>query len=148
MAHMVMDRSNFLRRTGGLLAAAFIAPDGFGGIARVLSSDRPIEHPEPREGITGEHVLTAEALGKFAEKAKVMDAFNAAREYPAIFDGIACTCSCGGKKGEHRSLLVCFETMQPTGCGACQVEAEVVAKAVREGKTLAEVRLAVDKWNG
>src|SRR5260370_17984379 len=27
------------------------------------------------------------------------------------------SCSCGGKNGMHRSLLVCFEGPQATGCG-------------------------------
>lgn len=140
-----IDRATFLRRAGGLMAAAFVAP---AGIADLVPRRGRLEHPEPREGITGERVLSAEALGKFAQRTKVMECYDAAREHPAIFDGVACACSCGGKRGEHRSLLVCFETMQATGCGACVEEAEVVLKAVREGKSLADVRLAVDKWNG
>lgn len=147
LAPLPIDRSMFLRRAGGLLAVAFMDPSGVVRVLHTHHVHRDLEHPDPREGITGEHVLTAEALGKLANKKKVMESYDAAREFPAFFDGVACACSCGGKKGSHRSLLVCFETMQPTGCGACQEEAEVVAKAAREGKTLAEVRAAVDKWS-
>ena len=81
-------------------------------------------------------------------KARVLEAYEAARTYPAIFDGIACACSCGAKRGTHRSLLVCFETTQATGCGACQEEGELVAKLAKEDKPLADIRQAVDKKYG
>jgi hypothetical protein len=45
----------------------------------------------------------------------------------------------------HRSLLVCFETLQPTGCGSCQMEAELVARLARQDKPLADIRKAVDR---
>ena len=138
-----MDRATFIRQAGGMLAVALVTPLSLDKLAPAAS----LEHPEPREGITGERVLTAEALGRFANRTKVMECYDGARAHPAIFDGVACACSCGGKKAEHRSLLVCFETMQATGCGACTEEAEVVLKALKEGKSLADVRLAVDKWN-
>lgn len=138
-----MDRATFIRQAGGMLAVALVAPVRLDRLAPAAS----LEHPEPREGITGERVLTAEALGRFANRTKVMECYDGARAHPAIFDGVACACSCGGKKAEHRSLLVCFETMQATGCGACTEEAEVVLKALEEGKSLADVRAAVDKWN-
>ena len=90
--------------------------------------------------------MSVEALGQF-NKGKVAEAYEAARAHPEIFDGIMCACSCGGRKAEHRSLLSCYETMQPTGCGSCQQEAEVVAKGIKDGKTLADIRAAVDQWN-
>ena len=136
-----IDRTTFLRRAGGLLAVAFVDQTG---IPRLLSDAETLEHPEPREGITAERVLAADVLGP-TRKAKVVDAYESARAYPAIFDGIACGCSCGARKGTHRSLLVCFETLQPTGCGACQEEAELVGRLAKEQKPLGEIRKAVDK---
>lgn len=127
-----MDRRGFLGRVGGLLAVT------------VIDVPRDLEHPDPRPGITSEHVISVEALGPKRPK-KVLDAFDAARTYPEIFDGIACSCSCGGKNGSHRSLLVCFETMQPTGCLECQMEAALVGRLARDQKSLAEIRVAVDK---
>jgi hypothetical protein len=108
--HSIIGRAEFLTRIGGLLAAAVIGPSDF---RRVLDETAELEHPEPREGITGDHVLAATALGKVRDQ-KVVDAYEAARAFPAIFDGIACGCSCSGmnaKSGQHRSLLVCGRTL-------------------------------------
>jgi hypothetical protein len=103
-----------------------------------------LEHPDPRAGITAEHVLTAEALGT-SRKDKVLAAYEAARSHPEIFDGLACACGCTGKGGTHRSLLTCYETMQPTGCMGCVEEAELVLKLIKEDKQLADIRAAIDK---
>jgi hypothetical protein len=144
-----MNRAAFLRAGGGYLLAAVVAPAVVArphcAHANTVHSD--LEHPEPREGITSELVLSDEALGKFANRPKIAKAYASARANPGIFDGIACACSCGGsKKGEHRSLLTCYESMQATGCGACQEEAEIVVKMIDEGKSLADIRVAVNKW--
>jgi thiol-disulfide isomerase/thioredoxin len=141
-----IDRATFLSHTGSLFAMAFLDASG---MSRLVHVHADLEHPEPREGITSERVLTAEAIGeKLYSRKLVAASYEAAREYPVIFDGVACACSCGGKGGNHRSLLVCFETMQGSGCGACQEEAELVGKLAKEGKTLAEIRAEVDKKFG
>jgi hypothetical protein len=44
-----------------------------------------------------------------------------------------------------RSLLSCFESKMPQTCGICRGEAEMAAKLAAEGKTLTEIRAAVDK---
>jgi hypothetical protein len=139
-----IDRATFIRRAGGILAVAVV---GQSRVAWGRPTAGQLEHPEPREGITSDRVLAADALGS-SRNAKVLEDYEAARTYPAIFDGIACACSCGGKNGMHRSLLVCFETMQPTGCAACQEEAEIAGRLARAGKPLDEIRKAVDKWSG
>jgi hypothetical protein len=140
-----IGRGAFLRRAGGVLAVAFVDRSGFARLAH-SHHGAGLEHPEPREGITSEKVLSVEALEKFKKKEKMLACFESARAYPQFFDGVACACSCGAKHGTHRSLLSCYETLQPTGCGACQEEGELVGKLAKEGKTLAEIRAAVDKW--
>src|SRR4029079_11474493 len=104
-------------------------------------------HPEPREGITAENVLSVEALGESASK-KVLEAYEYARTYPGIFDGLYCACRCSDGKQGHRSLLACYESRQPTGCGGCQHEADMVGKLAKEEKTLAESPLAVGTGYG
>lgn len=98
-------------------------------------------HPEPRPGVTGEHVLPEAELGT---RRRVIEAYNAARIYPEIFDGVFCACYCD-KSMKHRSLLSCFESRQAIGCRACREQAEFVVRHVREGRTLAEIRAAVDR---
>jgi hypothetical protein len=138
-----MTRGAFLQRAAGLLGVVVFGPPRQ---AQSHHRREPLEHPEPRPGITAEKVLTIEALG--SRKEKVLAAYAAARTYPALFDGIACACSCGGKNGMHRSLLVCFESLQPTGCGECQDEARLIERLAKEDTTLADIRIAVDKKFG
>ncbi len=45
----------------------------------------------------------------------------------------------------HRSLLRCFETDQPVGCGACRESAALIGPLAKDGKSLADIRAAVDK---
>jgi hypothetical protein len=138
-----IDRAAFLKRTAGLLALALIDLRTIRPAGAVARTD--LHHPDPRPGINADHVLTAEDLGDFAKKSRVTSAYNAARAYPEIFDGLSCGCGCVEHGGEHRSLLSCYESMQPTGCVACQEEATFVADLAKDKKTLAEIRTAVDK---
>jgi hypothetical protein len=105
-----------------------------------------LDHPDARSGITSEHVLSNDALK--SSKPDVIAAYDGARKHPVVFDSIACGCSCGDQGGAHRSLLVCYETQQPTGCWSCQKEARLVAELADKSTPLAEIRAAVDKKFG
>lgn len=131
-----ISRRDALRRLSALSLTALVPNTAW------ASDSEPMEHPDPRPGITGEHVLSAERLAK--KRASVREAYEAARSYPEIFDGLLCGCECKGTMG-HRSLLSCYESEQPMGCVACREEAELVGKLAKEGKSLAEIRKAVDK---
>ncbi len=134
-----ISRAGFIRSLGGLSVLALLDR------SRLAVPLPALKHPDPREGITAEKVLKLEDLGEKPRK-KVVDAYDAARQYPAIFDGLACACGClGAESYQHRSLLVCFETRQPTGCHGCQEESAFVARLAKDNKTLAEIRVAVDK---
>ncbi|MDB4877885.1 MAG: hypothetical protein JWM41_4331 [Gemmatimonadetes bacterium] len=138
-----ITRAAFLRRASSLLAVAVFDRGRLpSGIQRRMHM--PLVHPDPRPGITSEHVLTAEAVGK-EYAGKVGQAYDAARSYPEIFDGIACACGCSPSSGTHRSLLVCYETMQPTGCHSCQTEGLLVGRLAKRGDALEAIRKAVDK---
>jgi hypothetical protein len=99
----------------------------------------PFPHPDPRPDITAENVW---AEDKLPDKKKVREAYAAARAHPELFDGIYCPCECSK---QHRSLLSCFESAQPTGCYGCMEVAELVDKMAKDGKTLADIRAACDK---
>lgn len=134
-----IDRADFLKRLCTLSVLAVVDRPTIPALANAL------KHPEPREGITAEKVLKPEELGEQTRKS-VLEAYDIARQYPQIFDGLACACGCLGTTGPlHRSLLVCYETRQPTGCHGCREQATFVARLAKNGKTLAEIRTAVDK---
>jgi hypothetical protein len=135
-----LSRRGALGRMGGFLASLAIARPS----AAWPLTLKPHEHPDPRPGITSEHVLPDEKLAKAKRKKGVHEAYTAAREHPEVFDGLFCACECRDSMN-HRSLLSCYESEQPMGCGACQEEAMLVGKLVKEGKGLAEIREAVDK---
>jgi len=139
---MLLTRRDMLGMVTGALAGTLVNPQTLLGAALV----KPLPHPDPRPGITGEHVLSHDQLGK--RKDTVYDAYDFARTYPEIFDGIYCICHCDKGKAGHRSLLACYESTQPTGCGTCQEEGEFVGKLAAEGKSLGEIRSAVDKEYG
>ena len=131
----MISRRTALGRMAGLFAASIVAPVAFD----TDPARGRLTHPDPRPGITAEKVLPDD---KIPDRKRVKEAFAAAREFPELFDGICCACGC---EKEHRSLLTCFETAQPTGCGGCQEEARLVGDMARLGKTLDEIRKAIDK---
>ena len=131
-----VTRRAALARLAGLCAAAAVVPLP---AWRPAIREEPFPHPEPRPGITAERVLADADIGS---REKVRKAYAAARANPETFDGLFCACHC---EKEHRSLLVCFETRQPTGCWGCMEQAELVAEMVKDKKTLAEIRVAFDK---
>lgn len=128
------SRRAALRALGATAALAAL-----GVLPRPLRAlGRRAEHPEPRPGITAERVLPASEVPRSARRA-----YEAAREIPQLLDGIHCHCECAARDG-LRSLLSCFETRMPITCGYCREEAELALRLHREGRTLAEIRRAVD----
>lgn len=142
MLDTMVARRDFLFRAAAVVALVGIDRDA---LARGLTSHRlGFPHPEPRPGITGEHVLAESELGG---RRRVREAYAAARTHPEMFDGVYCACECD-KSMSHRSLLSCFESRQAIGCMACREEAELVARLAGDGKTLDEIRRAVDEEFG
>lgn len=101
-------------------------------------------HPVPRPGITSAKVLTAEQL---ADSPQVIPVFDAVRAIPEVVDGIRCKCGCADLEGFY-SLLSCYEDQgMARHCPICQGEGRMVARLHKEGKTLDEIRQAVDaRW--
>ena len=63
-------------------------------------------------------------------------------------DGIRCNCGCAGQPGFY-SLLSCYEgDAMARLCPICQGEGRLAARLHKEGKTLAEIRVAVDAQFG
>lgn len=102
------------------------------------------EHPDPRPGITAERVL---GPGAFPRTPGAPEAYAAARAVPQVLDGTYCHCDCAKHAG-HRSLLTCFESDHGAYCDICMGEALLAARLAAEGRTLDEIRTAIDRQFG
>jgi hypothetical protein len=120
------------------LAACVAAPLATVAARRLPTA--PTHHPDPRPGITAEHVLPDDKVD-----AKTRDAYAAAREIPEVLDGIYCHCDCADRHSNLRSLLSCYETEMPMSCGVCAGEARTALRLHRQGKSLDEIRAAIDR---
>ncbi|MEO8623379.1 MAG: PCYCGC motif-containing (lipo)protein [bacterium] len=99
-------------------------------------------HPVPRPGITAAKVLTKEQL---TDKPKLVSLFDSVREIPEVVDGIRCNCGCSHTDGFY-SLLTCYEGKDAMAkeCAVCQGQGRLAARLHKAGKSLDEIRLAVD----
>jgi len=105
------------------------------------ASHQKTPHPKPRPGMTGAKVLTAAQL---KDHPKLVQLFDSVRKIPQIADGIRCNCGCG-QPPQMYSLLSCYEgDAMAQECIVCQGQGKLAARLHAEGKTLAEIRVAVD----
>ena len=102
--------------------------------------DAHASHPQPREGITAEKVVAA---SRYASDPKIARIYEMAAQAPQVLDGLYCHCECS-KHADHRSLLTCFESDHGAMCDICLGEAEMAYKMSQEGKSLEEIRAAID----
>ncbi len=99
------------------------------------------EHPEPRPGIDASRVLTHDEL---ADAPHAIPTFDKIREIPEIADGIFCHCGCAALPG-YRSLLVCYEDPgMAKWCEICQGEGNLTYRLHKAGKSLDQIRVAID----
>jgi len=101
-------------------------------------------HPDPRPGIDASHLPAPE---KVAEHPDAVPAYDEARTIPEILDGIRCQCGCAEQPG-HRSLLSCYEDGMATDCDICQGQARLAYRLHAKGRTLAQIRSAIDSRYG
>lgn len=101
-----------------------------------------VRHPTPRPGITAAAVLPAGRVPK-----RLRAAYDRARQIPEVLDGIYCHCDCAERDG-LRSLLSCFETPMVSSCRICAGQAKLAYELHRRGKSLDEIRAAIDAEYG
>lgn len=127
---------------GGLLAPG--RPASATDLAAMICGHRrtpPGPHPAPRPGITADKVLTREQLGAFAD---AYDAFDEVRQIPEIVDGIRCHCGCADDPAFY-SLLSCYESEgMAKVCQICQGQGRLAFRLHQGGKSLDEIRAAID----
>lgn len=95
----------------------------------------------PRPGITGANVLTDKQL---ANSPELIPLFNSIRDIPQIVDGIRCNCGCTNPP-EFYSLLSCYEGKgMARDCIICQGQGRLAVRLHKEGKSLDQIRAAID----
>ena len=128
-------RRRFLSLLPGLLAAGATAVRPW----RVSALTPLTEHPEPRPGIDASRVTPADQLD-----APTAEIFDMVREIPQVVDGIRCYCGCADLPDSY-SLLSCYEQAgMARVCKICQDEGKLVYKLHKDGKSLDEIRAAID----
>jgi hypothetical protein len=138
-------RQSAIRSRREFLAGVPLALTGLAllGPSRIAAR---IAHPDPRPGIDGSDVLTAEDLAAFGDE--VLEVYDMIREVAHVADGIGCGCGCAALP-TYRSLLTCFHAEgMAMGCAICQGEARLVHRRHREGQSLEQIRRAVDARYG
>jgi hypothetical protein len=137
------SRRHFLALCGGAFALSAGAAHPLAALGRRPLADPG--HPTPRPGITAANVLPDSELAEFSG---AMPAFVAIREIPQIADGIRCHCGCADLPGFY-SLLSCYEGAgMARMCDICQGQGRLAARLFKSGKTLDEIRAAVDARYG
>lgn len=130
-----LTRRRFLAACSTVGAALLFPRRAFG------ASTNPKPHPTPRPGITGEKVLSHAQL---AEHEKLIPLFDSIRAIPQVVDGIRCNCGCTNPP-KFYSLLSCYEgDGMARDCLVCQGQGRLAARLHGEGKTLDEIRAAID----
>lgn len=100
-------------------------------------------HPVPRPGITGANVLRGEIV-----PSRAREVYTIAARIPSVLDGLYCHCDCHDRD-QRRSLLSCFEDDMATTCGICQGQVRMAGEMHAQGKSLDEIRAALDqRWGG
>jgi len=99
-------------------------------------------HPTPRPSIDASKVLPEDQIKGGKE---VIAAFNEVRQIPEVVDGIRCHCGCADRPGYY-SLLTCFEQPHAMAlhCDQCQGHGRYAFRLHKAGKSLNEIRAAID----
>lgn len=101
-------------------------------------------HPASRNGVTSSAVAPS---ARYAAVPAIAAVYDMAAQIPEVLDGLYCHCDCSKHSG-HRSLLTCFGDDHGAGCDVCLGEAELAFGMTREGRSLKDIRLAVDRLYG
>jgi hypothetical protein len=152
------SRRGFLRALGGAALALVGSVGGVaadwrdagrrrvdGRVAAVLRSGpagKATTHPHPRPDVDGSNVLTAADLSGNPD---LIPLFEGIAKIPQIADGIGCACGCAADPN-IRSLLTCFEKSSRMAlfCEICQAEGRMAVRLHDNGRTLEQIRAALD----
>lgn len=96
-------------------------------------------HPDPRPDVDASDMLPSDQV-----PSHLTSLYDGIRQIPHVADGIRCSCGCADLEG-FRSLLTCFEgNGMATHCEICQTEGRMVVRLHEAGRTLEQIRAAID----
>ena len=126
-------------RTAGFSAAILLI--AVAALAVFMTTRGAAAHPAPRADAAAEEVVHH---SHYADYPRVESVYKQAAAIPHVLDGLHCYCECGAHSG-HYSLLDCFKTDHGAGCDICLTSASVAFDLNKQGKSLEEIRAAVDE---
>jgi len=131
-----VSRRRALALLGGALGLTLVHPEKTAALVRGAR----LRHPDPRPGIDASAVLAPERVAPHAR-----ELYDHIREIPQIVDGIRCQCGCADLPGMY-SLLSCYgESGMAQYCDTCSGEGRLAWELHQEGRTLDEIRAAIDR---
>lgn len=110
----------------------------------VATSSAGAAHPDPRPNVGPQHVVAASTYAAYPRISRV---YRHAARVTQVLDGLYCYCRCAEHSG-HYSLLDCFNSDHAAHCDVCMSEAELAYQLHQDGKTLDQIRHAVDQMYG
>ena len=113
-------------------------------LSLVYSSTKPTEYATPIAPATGKLVETRPVMSSAFYTGKAAEAYRIAAEIPKIIDSQFCYCYCK-KNHQHKTLLTCFTNKHGSKCETCINEVLYSYELYKQGKTLDEIIVLVDK---
>ena len=113
-------------------------------LAVVYSTTKPTKYVEPVAPATGQLVETRPVMSSAFYTGKAAEAYRIAAEIPKIIDSQFCYCYCK-KNHQHKTLLTCFTNEHGSKCDTCINEVLYAYELYKQGKTLDEIIVSVDK---
>ena len=110
----------------------------------VFFATKPGENVTPVAPATGFLIETRPVLSSAFFTGKVAKAYKIAAEIPKVLDSQFCYCYCKQEK-KHKTLLTCFTNKHGSKCDICINEVLYAYELYKQGLTLDEIVIAVDK---
>ena len=110
----------------------------------VYSATKPVEYRTPIAPATGQLIETRPVMSSAFYTGKVAEAYRIAAEIPKVIDSQFCYCYCK-KNHQHKTLLTCFTNKHGSKCDICINEVLYAYELYKQGKTLDEIIVSVDK---
>ena len=110
----------------------------------VYSATKPTEYTAPVAPATGQLVENRPVMSSAFYTGKTAEAYRIASEIPKIIDSQFCYCYCK-KNHQHKTLLTCFTNKHGSKCDTCINEVLYAYELYKQGKTLDEIIISVDK---